>query len=227
MVDSSIGGKTGVDLPEAKNFVGAFYQPGLVWADIGTLKTLPQRELSNGMAEAVKYGVIADASLFGLLEKRMPELLDARSPVLPRVVAACAQIKADVVSEDEKETRGLREILNFGHTWGHAIETFTGYREYKHGEAISIGMCAAGRMARELGTWSEKDQGRMEQLLADARLPLKLKTRLPSKRMMEILARDKKNRSGKLRFVIPLRIGKVAVREVSPGTALKGLLYVS
>ena len=226
MVDSSIGGKTGVDLAGAKNYVGAFYQPKLVWIDPSVLKKLPRREMSNGMAEMIKYGVIADRSLFGILEKNTPEITDLDPILLSRIIALCARIKARVVSEDEKETKGLREILNFGHTWGHAIEAYTGYGTYKHGEAISIGMRAAGSMAEKLGLWDPGERLRLENILRAAGLPLRLKKKLPSAPLLAVLRRDKKNRHGKLRFVLPVKIGRVVVREVTEQTALLGLKIV-
>ncbi len=225
MVDSSIGGKTGVDLKEAKNYVGSFYQPKLVWADIQTLKTLPEREFINGLAEVIKYGVIWDPKLFQTLEAKIRGLKNDFSTA-ETIVRRCAEIKAKVVSEDEKETKGLREILNFGHTWGHVIETMGQYKIYKHGEAISIGMCAAGQMAAEEGLWSKDELTRMEDLLEHAGLPLKLLKPIPAKPAMQILARDKKNLGGRLRFVLPSKIGKMSVKEVVPELALKGLEYV-
>ena len=226
MVDSAIGGKVGVDLKKAKNYVGSFYQPKLVIEDVSVLGTLPKREFRNGMAEVIKYGVISDGSLFRTLETEISGLGNSVSETLPRVIAACAKIKADVISKDELETKGLREILNFGHTWGHAIETYTQYKSYKHGEAVSIGMCAAGSMALKIGLWKRQDLTRLEDLLGRAGLPLKLERPLSPKTMLEILARDKKNRRGNLRFVLPVKIGKVIVRKVSPELALEGLNYV-
>ena len=223
MVDSSIGGKTGVDLPQAKNFIGAFHQPKLVWIDPALLASLPEREIRNGLAEVIKYGVIADRDLFGILERSGPLQAAGRRALREKMIARCAAVKARVVSRDERETRGLREILNFGHTWGHAIETFTRYRAYSHGEAVALGMRAAGAMALHLGLWTRTDQDRLTGLLRRAGLPLRLKDGLPRKRMAEILSRDKKNRSGLLRFVLPRRLGKVIVRTVPASVALKGL----
>lgn len=226
MVDSSIGGKVGVDLAEAKNFVGSFYQPRLVWINPGALRSLPGREMRNGMAEVIKYGVIADRGLFGLLEKKISNLQGSRTKLISRVIARCARIKANVVSRDERETSGLREILNFGHTWGHAIEAYTGYRSYKHGEAIAIGMCAAGFMAEQLSLWKHSERIRMERLISRAGLPLRLRIAVPAGRILKILTRDKKNRAGDLRFVLPQRIGKVTVRKVPVKLALEGLRSV-
>lgn len=225
MVDSSIGGKTGVDLPAAKNSVGAFHQPSLVYIDPSVLKTLPAREFRNGMAEVIKYGVLADKALFALLEKQVSAL--ARSPaILANVIARCAAIKAGVVSRDERETKGLREILNFGHTLGHAIETVTHYERYKHGEAVAIGMCAAGFISRILNLWSEDDKDRMEDLIAAAGLPIRLAVKLPEAKILEALARDKKVSAGELRYVLPVKIGKVIVKKIPYSLALQGLKYV-
>ncbi len=226
MVDSAIGGKTGVDLPESKNSVGAFHQPALVWADTRVLKTLPARELRNGMAEVIKYGVIADAALFTALERNIQRLLSGDAAALTPVIARCAAIKAGVVSKDERETKGLREILNFGHTLGHAIETVTGYRHYKHGEAISIGMCAAGFIGRIMNLWSESDKIRMENLLERAGLPVRLSKTLPKNRIAQALLRDKKVLSGELRYVLPVRLGKVTVQRIPVRLALEGLRAV-
>lgn len=226
MVDSSIGGKVGVDLPQAKNFVGAFYQPSLVWIDPTVLKTLAPREFRNGLAEVIKYGIIADKQLFELLENRIPSEPSTLNSQLSTLIYRCAKIKADVVSKDEKEIKGLREILNFGHTIGHAIETVTKYSVYKHGEAISIGMCAAGFIAEELKLWNSAEKLKMENLIGRAGLPTKLTRSLSQTRMVEILSRDKKVISGAIRFVLPTKIGKVVVQKISTDLVIKGLKYV-
>ncbi|MBI2119117.1 MAG: 3-dehydroquinate synthase [Elusimicrobia bacterium] len=222
MVDSSIGGKVGVDLAEAKNSIGAFYQPALVWSDLKTLKTLPRNELINGMAEVIKYGIIKDPKLFEQLEKRISKngqlTFDFSS-----IVELSAKIKADVISQDEKETKGLREILNFGHTLGHAIETETGYSAYRHGEAISIGMCAAGFIAEKLRMWSASENLRLTRILKSAGLPIRLKKTLPLKNLLTLLFRDKKVLSEDLRFVLPMRIGKVTVKKIPSSLALQGI----
>lgn len=216
MVDSSIGGKTGVDLPEAKNFVGSFYQPVLVWMDPSTLESLPDREMRNGMAEVIKYGIISDEKLFKLLEKSI-------SYSLPTLVTRCVKIKADIVSKDEREIRGLREILNFGHTLGHAIETVTNYTTYKHGEAISIGMCAAGSISERMRLWRAEENVKMQDLIRRAGLPVRLKKILSPNEILGVLKRDKKVRAGELRCVLPVRIGKVIVKKIPPELVLKGL----
>ena len=150
-VDSSIGGKTGVNLPEGKNLVGAFYPPRLVVIDTDLLSTLPQRQFRSGIAEVIKYGVIADAELFTYLEQNMKKLLGQDRAALEYLIPRCVEIKADVVSRDERES-GLREILNFGHTFGHALESVTKYRRFLHGEAVAWGMVAASLLGHKLGT---------------------------------------------------------------------------
>lgn len=222
MVDSSIGGKVGVDLPEAKNSIGSFYQPRLVWIDLETLKTLPKNELINGMAEVIKYGVIRDPELFNLLERKVPKD-DLLNLDFFSIVARCAKIKADVISKDEKETKGIREILNFGHTLGHAIETETGYSAYKHGEAISIGMCAAGFIAEKLKIWKPSQKLKLERLLKNTGLPVRLKKYLPLKNLLALAFRDKKVLSGNLRFVLPAKIGKVILEKIPVAFAIKGI----
>jgi 3-dehydroquinate synthase len=217
MVDAGIGGKTGADLPQGKNLVGAFYQPALVWCDLSTLKTLPPREWKTGMAEIIKYGVIRDATLFWFLERLFHD--GGRYPIpagaLEHLVERSAAIKADVVSKDEFETKGLRAILNFGHTTAHALEASTSYRSLTHGEAVSIGMCAAGRIAVRLGIWSAKELARLENLLRAAELPTRA---LPSEfgpAFWKAMAQDKKIERDELRFVLPTKIGRVVVRNVS------------
>ncbi len=221
MVDSSIGGKVGVDLESGKNLVGAFYQPKLVGCALSTLETLPVKEYRNGLAEVIKYGVIGDSELFETLEKEIPEKLN-----LEWIVLRCAKIKATVVSKDEKEKKGVREILNFGHTIGHALETITGYREYKHGEAIALGMCAAGFMAKELKLWDVDSLMRLEKLISCAGLPTQLTKRLPSMELLKLLFHDKKTLNQKLRFVLPKKIGKVIVKEVPTPLALAGINHI-
>lgn len=219
MVDSAIGGKVGVDLPEAKNYVGAIYQPRLVWIDESVLKTLPEKEFRNGMAEVIKYGVIADKKLFELLEKNSDLSLTT-------IISCCVSIKAQVVSKDERETRGLREILNFGHTLGHAIESVTDYKTYTHGEAISIGMCAAGAIAGKLCLWQDQNQKRLKNLLQKMGLPISLKKRLPEKEIADTMMRDKKVRAGELRYVLPVKIGQVILKTIPLKLALHGLRSV-
>lgn len=205
-VDSSIGGKTGVNLPEGKNLVGAFYPPKIVITDPEMLGTLPHREYRSGLYEVIKSGVIADARLFQFLEKRMDGVLRRDPAALSWIIPRCIEIKARVVSADERE-RGLRKILNFGHTLGHALEAATSYRRFLHGEAIGWGMIAATLMAMATGRLSEPHAGRIIRLIADVGpLPSLGKFRLDHlRRLME---GDKKSRGGRIRWVLPRRIGK-------------------
>jgi 3-dehydroquinate synthase len=199
MVDSSVGGKTGINIPEGKNLVGAFHQPELVLIDLDTLKTLPPRELAAGMAEVVKYGIIWDAELFRVLEKK-PEM-DAG------LIARCCEIKAEVVGQDEREG-GLRGILNFGHTAAHAIENVAGYGEFLHGEAVAIGMVYAAHLSVALKGLSVGESARIEKLLAGLSLPVGAPG-LPWKDIRAAMAVDKKTVGGLLKFVLADRIGHV------------------
>ncbi len=205
-VDSAIGGKTGVNLPEGKNLVGAFYSPRLVLADPVTLKTLPPREFRSGLYEVIKYGVIADKRLFTYLESSIEALANRDANTLDFVIPRCIQVKAKVVSRDERES-GLREILNFGHTFAHAFETATRYREYLHGEAVGWGMIAASRLAGRMGLLAEENAVRIERLVRRVgSLPALPATK--SSRLVEIMHSDKKARGGKLRFVLSPKIGR-------------------
>lgn len=207
-VDSSVGGKTGINLPGAKNMVGAFWQPAGVLIDVATLATLPDRELAAGLAEVVKYGVILDADFFAWLESQVPAIGQRDKPTLARIVARCCQLKADVVQADERETSGLRAILNYGHTFGHALEAVSGYGELLHGEGVAIGMMAAARLALRLGRIDEEFVARQERLLEALDLPI----HVPPVRTDDLWAamrRDKKAAAGKLRFILPTRLGQV------------------
>jgi 3-dehydroquinate synthase len=206
-VDSAVGGKTGVNLPEGKNLVGAFYPPRSVIADPATLATLPHREYRSGLYEVVKYGVIADPELFRFLERRMLALLRRDPAALAWVIARCIRIKADVVMSDEREG-GLREILNFGHTLGHGIEAATKYKRFLHGEAIGWGMYAATLFALATDRLGERDALRVIRLIgAVGPLPSLAGVRVPALR--KLLLADKKARAGQVRWVLPRRIGKV------------------
>jgi 3-dehydroquinate synthase len=204
-VDSAIGGKTGVNLPEGKNLVGAFYSPRLVLADPLTLKTLPPREFRSGLYEIIKYGVIADERLFAFLESSIEALANRDAKALDFVIPRCMQSKATVVSRDERES-GLREILNFGHTFAHAFETATAYRRYLHGEAVGWGMIAASRLAGRMGLLAEENAVRIERLVRRVGPLPALPTTKPF-RLVEIMHSDKKTRGGKLRFVLSPKIG--------------------
>ena len=209
--DSAIGGKTGVNLPEGKNLVGAFYPPKLVMVDANTLKTLPQREFRGGLAEVIKYGVIADAKLFAFLERKFEKVLARDARALEYLITRSAEIKAIVVSKDERES-GLREILNFGHTFGHALESVTAYKKYQHGEAVAWGMMAAALYGHEIGVTPASDVARLVSLVRRmGKLPEW--PRVAPKRLIELMGSDKKTRAGKLRFVLTPKIGKAATYE--------------
>jgi 3-dehydroquinate synthase len=209
--DSAIGGKTGVNLPEGKNLVGAFYPPKLVMVDTEVLKSLPQREFRGGLAEVIKYGVIADAKLFAFLEKNFEHVLGRDARALEYLITRSAEIKAHVVSKDERES-GLREILNFGHTYGHALESVTGYRKYQHGEAVAWGMMAAALYGHEIGVTPASDAARIISLVRNmGKLPEW--PHATPKKLIELMGSDKKTRAGKLRFVLTPKIGKAATYE--------------
>jgi len=214
-VDSSIGGKVGVDHALAKNLIGAFYQPVLVCIDPTLLASLPEEQVRNGMAEVIKYGVIADEGLFALLERHSDSLPTLGEPLLEDVIRRCCQIKARVVQQDVRETTGLRAILNYGHTIGHAVESVTGYTRFSHGEAISIGMIAAARIAGIMGLVSEDVEERQAQLLTSAGLPTRLEG-IERGHIIEATLLDKKTVGGRARFVIPLAIGRVVVKDNVP-----------
>ena len=202
-VDSSVGGKVGVNHPRAKNIIGAFHQPSGVWIDTDTLRTLPIRELRCGLAEVVKYGVILDAAFFDELETRAQAILDRQHEALRAIVAHCCRLKAEVVSQDEREETGLRAVLNFGHTVGHAIEAVAGYSgAFQHGEAVAAGMVAECRLAERLGWIGPELTDRLIRLLETFGLPTTI-TGLDPDRLLEAMSRDKKNQGGKIRFVLP------------------------
>src|SRR5580658_7207296 len=205
-VDSAVGGKTGVNLPEGKNLVGAFYPPSLVIADPAFLHTLPHREFRSGLYEVVKYGVIADPKLFAFLEKHMDTVLRRDSKALDYIISRSIAIKAVVVGKDEREA-GLRQILNFGHTLGHALEAATGYRVFLHGEAIAWGMIAAAMMALSLDRLPLVDAFRIVRLVASVG-PLPKIPAIPAAKLRSILAGDKKSRGGRVLWVFPRKIGK-------------------
>ena len=223
-VDSSVGGKTGVNLKAGKNLVGAFYQPQLVLCDLEVLRKLPQREFVSGLAEVVKYGVIYDAVLFAQLERQLPKLLRRDPMTLVNVIARCCEIKADIVGQDETEG-GLRAILNFGHTIGHAIENSSGYGKYLHGEAIAIGQVAAAKLSQQVLGLPSGEVARIERLLVQAGLPVKIKLNAPlRKKMMAAMKLDKKVSGGEIKFVLAAKIGKVVWGQKVPGALIDGVL---
>ncbi len=211
-VDSSIGGKTGVNHQLGKNLIGTFYQPRLVLIDPHVLRTLPPREYRAGLAEVVKYGVIADAEFFEFLEHDMDRILKLDPAALHRVIRTSCAIKAAVVSEDEREG-DRRRILNFGHTVGHALENLTSYRLYKHGEAVAIGMVVAARLTERLGLADANVAKRIRALVEQTRLPADL-PRLSASALIRAMRQDKKVQDRRIHFVLPDRIGHVVVRPV-------------
>jgi 3-dehydroquinate synthase len=223
-VDSSVGGKVGVNLKAGKNLVGAFYQPRLVLCDLNTLRTLPEREYRSGLAEVIKYGIIYDAKLFSRLDSDIGKLLKRDTKSLAEVVARCCQIKAEVVRNDETEG-GLRAILNFGHTIGHALEAISRYGKYLHGEAISIGQVAAARLSQQLTGLSDQDAQRIVSLFKSAGLPTTVKLS-PTQRAQALRAMqlDKKVSEGEVKFVLARRIGRVEFGHRVPSIVLQHLL---
>lgn len=209
-VDSSVGGKTAINHPRGKNMVGAFYQPVRVVADLDTLDTLPDRELSAGLAEIIKYGPIADATFLDWIERHLDDLLARDKSALAHAVKRSCEIKAWVVGQDERES-GLRAILNFGHTFGHAIETGLGYGEWLHGEGVGCGMVLASELSARLGLMPPAFVERMTRLIERARLPVKA-PRMPIERWLELMRVDKKNEGGEIRFVVIESLGKAGLR---------------
>lgn len=223
-VDSSVGGKVGVNLPAGKNLVGAFYQPRLVLCDLDTLQTLPIREFRAGLAEVIKYGIIYDAPLFSRLERDMPRLLRHDTAVLGAVIARCCEIKAEVVAQDETEN-GLRAILNFGHTIGHALEAISRYGKYLHGEAISIGQVLAARLSTALHALPEAQAVRITELFARAGLPIAVRLgRAEQASLLRAMTLDKKVSAGEVKFVLARRIGKVDFGQRVPAPLLRRVL---
>lgn len=212
MVDSSVGGKTGVDLPEGKNLIGAFWQPKEVLIDPKTLKSLPEREIRCGLAEVVKYGMIFDEKFFTTLENKAKELNSLDFDTFSEVIARCCQLKAEIVEKDECEISGLRAVLNYGHTFAHAIEVATDYTKLNHGEAVSIGMCMAASLAVDDARLDDAAELRQENLLRKLHLPCSIEGVKPAQ-IFAAMSKDKKNIAGKLRFVLPDTIGEATLAE--------------
>jgi 3-dehydroquinate synthase len=222
-VDSSVGGKTAIDLPEGKNLVGAFYQPRIVISDIAFLPSLPLRQVRAGCAEIIKYAAISDAGLFSFLEQNAAAILSADREALVHVVNRCIRIKAKIVEKDEREEKGLRTILNFGHTVGHAIETVTKYTVYTHGEAIAFGMLAAAEISVASGMLDKGDCARLRSLIADFALPVRAKN-LDLDKLIAAQYRDKKFSGSRNRFVVLKAIGTAVVTEDVPLQILRKAL---
>ena len=215
MVDSSVGGKVGINHPKAKNLIGAFHQPVGVWIDIATLATLPDREYRSGLAEVVKYGVILDPELFAYLEAHAAAILAREPAVVRSIVARSCRLKADVVEQDERELTGLRAILNYGHTFAHAFEAVAGYGTWLHGEAVAAGMVCASRLAERRGLISADVTERQVRLLARFGLPVRPQ-RWPVPALLAAMRSDKKAVAGRLRLVLPRRLGEVALFDDIP-----------
>ncbi|MCK5344089.1 MAG: 3-dehydroquinate synthase, partial [Candidatus Heimdallarchaeota archaeon] len=212
-VDSSVGGKTGVNHERGKNLIGAFYQPKFVYIDIDTLKTLDVREIRAGLAEVIKYGVIEDEGLFEYIEDNVQSILSLNEENLKHIIKRSCEIKAKVVEDDELES-GYRANLNFGHTFGHAVEALTEYKEYKHGEAVAIGMVASAKMSNKLGLCEERVFQRIQNLISKAGLPWKLPA-FDNNDYLNAIKIDKKVIGDMLRFVLTDRIGHVDIKEIS------------
>lgn len=213
MVDSSVGGKVGVNHPRGKNLIGAFHQPAGVWIDTAALDTLPDREYRSGLAEVVKYGVILDADFLTYLETNAAKVLARDADVVRHIVTRSCELKARVVEQDEREEKGLRAVLNYGHTFAHAFETVGGYGAWLHGEAVAAGMVCASRLAERRGLINAADTQRQVELLTRFGLPTAPQA-WSSNELLSVMRSDKKNVAGRLRFVLPVRLGEVRLFEV-------------
>jgi 3-dehydroquinate synthase len=221
-VDSSVGGKTGVDHANGKNLVGAFYQPRLVLIDVATLHTLPRRELVAGLAEVIKYGVIEDAELFRLLEMQIEKLAGMDDELLMRVIATSCAIKARVVEADERED-DYRAVLNFGHTLGHALEAVTHYTQFLHGEAVGVGMVKAAKLSQRQGYCDQATVERIVRLIEKAGLPTDFPANVSGPDLLQAMEVDKKAAGAKIKFVMCNGIGKTKFHRLGPAEILSGL----
>ena len=221
-VDSSVGGKTGVNHARGKNLIGAFHQPRAVIADLDTLKTLPRRELLAGVAEVIKYGLLGDSAFFHRLERQLDALLSLDAAMVTDVVDLCCRMKARIVEQDEREA-GARALLNLGHTFAHAIETHAEYSG-RHGEAVAVGLCMAADLSRRLGWLSAEDTARAQRLVERAGLPVAIPPGLPPERCLELMGHDKKVLRGRLRLVLLRAIGHAVVTADFDPAALAATL---
>jgi 3-dehydroquinate synthase len=222
-VDSSVGGKVGINLPAAKNMVGAFWQPIGVLVDTDTLNTLPEREYRAGLAEVVKYGIILDEPFFAYLEANIAGIQTRNAEILRHIIARCCELKAEVVRQDEREETGLRAVLNYGHTFAHTFESRSGYGTLLHGEAVSIGMVCAGRLAAALGRVDREFCRRQLALLAALGLPTEVPN-FPAADLIDLMQHDKKTVQGQLRFVLPTRLGHVELVSGVPAAQVANAL---
>ncbi|MDE0300332.1 MAG: 3-dehydroquinate synthase [Candidatus Poribacteria bacterium] len=211
-VDASVGGKTGINHPKGKNLIGAFYQPELVLIDVATLKTLPSRDVRAGFIEVIKHGVIMDVPLFNQIEENLDAILNLDAEILINVIAKSCADKAEVVANDEKENR-LRMTLNYGHTFGHALEVVTDYNVFRHGEAVAIGMNCAAQLSCNIDMLPLADMKRQKKLIKRAGLPTKLPPEVRPDMLLDAMYLDKKAKGGKLHLVLPTRIGEVEIRD--------------
>lgn len=211
-VDASVGGKTAINHPKGKNLIGTFHQPKLVVIDVNTLGTLPKRDIRSGLIEVIKMGVIRDVYLFETVEENLDAILNLDTDILIEMISRACANKADIVAKDEKENR-LRMVLNYGHTFGHALEALTHYKQFRHGEAVSIGMNCAAKLAVNLNMLTEKDYQRQLSLLKQANLPLNFPSNLSPETICDGMYHDKKTLGGKLRLILPTRIGEVVIRD--------------
>ena len=224
MVDSSVGGKVGINHPQGKNLIGAFHQPAGVWIDTAVLATLPGREYRSGLAEVAKYGVILDAGFFDYLEANAPEILARQVNRLEHVVGRSCRLKADVVEQDEREETGQRAALNYGHTFAHAFETVGGYGNWLHGEAVAAGMVCASRLAEKLGLIPDELTVRQVNLLQAFGLPIAPDPNWSADDLIAVMRRDKKAHDGRMRFVLPTRLGRVETFGDVPETLVREVL---
>jgi 3-dehydroquinate synthase len=223
MVDSSVGGKVGINHPLGKNLIGAFHQPAGVWIDTTFLSTLPDREYRSGLAEVVKYGVILDADLFAYLEQHTAAIRARNAECVRHIVARSCRLKANIVEQDEREETGLRAILNYGHTFAHAFETVGGYGAWLHGEAVSAGMICASQLAERRGLVSAEVTERQRRLLQTFALPI-APERWPVNELLATMRRDKKAVAGRLRFVLPRQLGEAALFDDVPEEDVRRVL---
>jgi len=223
MVDSSVGGKVAVNHPRAKNLIGAFHQPSCVWIDLSALDSLPEREYRSGLAEVVKYAMSLDADFLEFLERNAQEILQRKPQTLVVVVDTCCKLKASIVEKDEREETGLRMVLNYGHTFAHAFETVAGYGQWLHGEAVAVGMVCASRLAERRGLIPAELTERLRRLLARFGLPA-APERWPVADLVEAMRSDKKALAGRMRFILPRRLGEVALFDDIPETEVRCVL---
>jgi 3-dehydroquinate synthase len=224
MVDSSVGGKTGINHPKGKNLIGAFHQPAGVWIDLAYLQTLPEREYLSGLAEVVKYGVILDEKFFAHLEANAKSVRDRKWAGLDEIVAHCCRLKADVVGKDEHELTGLRAVLNYGHTFAHAYETCAGYGTLLHGEAVAIGMTDAARLAQKMNLVGPDFVERQSKLLEAIWLRTEPDAEFVTDDLISVMKRDKKAVGGKMRFILPTRLGAVELFDNVPESLVRDVL---